>query len=242
MKRTSRIEIRRTGASSIIVVSLFVVMMMFAFFAINMSNMQRHHVASQVAADLASRWGVDLLSRTDNLRRVERQVRELAHRNWTVSENISRDWLHKNRQAIDVEIEFGTAHINGSEVTFVAGSMPYNALRVSTQSNVVMTGFVPRYADQMSINRAATAIALERDICVVMDRSGSMTFDLDTGDWLHDTSIHEYNRLSTSNDQHHQQNSYQWWWYRAHPTRRPLVDHDTGSLWVGRRIDKNAAA
>lgn len=206
----------RTGASAVIVVMLFAVTMLFAFFAINIANIQRHQAASQISVDLASRWGVDMIARDTNLPRVERQVRDLVARNWTVDDQLESGWLNNNRKNIDVDITFGSVRVgNGWE--FHANQSPTNAVRVQGESRVRVAGFNSSKHDDLGIARSSTSVALERDICLVIDRSGSMNFDLVTGTWSTDRSYHDYNPLSRSSSPHWRWNAAQWWWYWPHP-------------------------
>ena len=209
---------QRRGASLILVTALFVVMMIFSYMAINIANIQRNQVASQVSTDLASRWGVDMLSRTTDTNAVEDEVRDLIHRNWTVTDE-SGNWLADNQANIDINIEFGTAVVAGNDISFQTGMSPINAVRVGAGTDIDIFGFQNgSQIKELGIARDSTAIALERDICLVVDRSGSMNWDLNTGTWSYDNSWHSYNALSTSNYWYYEQYAYQWWWYWPHPT------------------------
>lgn len=213
-------KLNRTGASAIIVVNLFVVMMIFGFMTLNISNNQRHFTAAQISSDLASRWGVDALSRTTNTTTVENQVRDLVHRNWSVSGAISPETVRgDNRDNLDVNIQIGSARLQNGDFQFVDNARPANSVRVTAAGNLKSVGFMPSFGGPQSIARAATAMALERDLCLVIDRSGSMNFDLNTGNWMYDYGQHPYNKMSTSNYSSHRRNSWQWWHYWPHPTR-----------------------
>ncbi|MEM9410176.1 MAG: vWA domain-containing protein [Planctomycetota bacterium] len=219
LQSTRPIE-NRKGASIILIIFMFIVMMIFAFFSLNIANIQRNLVASQIASDLASRWGVDELSRSTDTERIEEQVRDLAHRNWTLTDN-QAGWLQANIENIDVQVELGTAVIESDGIGFRTGPdvNPLNAVRVSAEQTIPVVGFKSREMSELSLSRDATVIALERDICLVVDRSGSMNFDLDTATWMYDTSRHSYNALSMSNSRYYRRFSYQWWWYWPHPTQ-----------------------
>ena len=210
----------RTGASAIIIVNLFVVMMIFGFMTLNISNNQRHFTAAQISSDLASRWGVDALSRTSNTNTVQNQVRDLVHRNWSVSGAMSPNQIRtNNRRNLGVNIQIGSARLQADGFEFVDNARPANSVRVTASGSVDSVGFMPSFGGPQSIARAATAMALERDLCLVIDRSGSMNFDLNTGNWMYDYSRHSYNKLSTSRYSSHRRNSWQWWHYWPHPTR-----------------------
>ena len=60
-------------------------------------------------------------------------------------------------------------------------------------------------------------MALERDVCVVVDRSGSMNFDLRTDTWSRDNRRHSYNPLSNSTHSYYRSRAYQFWHYWADP-------------------------
>lgn len=210
------IQAQRVGASAIIVVMLFAVTMLFAFLAINIANVQRHQAASQISVDLGSRWGVDMISRDTDHQRVEQQVRDLVARNWTVNNRLQPGWLNRNRNNIDVDVTFGSVRV-ADGWQFLANQSPTNAVRVNSSSTVGVAGFGSSTTKELGIAKTATSVALERDICLVVDRSGSMNFDLQTGTWSSDTSFHSYNPLSQSTSYYWRQNAYRWWWYWPHP-------------------------
>lgn len=209
----------RTGAAAVIVLQMFLVSLIFAFLTINIANIQRHSVAAQIASDLGSRWGVDMVSRSTDLDDIEAQIEEIVWQNWTVNDRVDSDWYENNQDAIDVNVEFGMANMNMSNntVEFDSGGTPTNAVRVTGTAYTGVVGFTSRSVKELAIGRAATTIAIERDICLVIDRSGSMNFDLSTGTWSSDTSWHSYNPMSTSSSSYWNYYAYVWWWYWPHP-------------------------
>lgn len=217
MSRRSIIS-NRQGAAAIIVLQMFIVSMFFAFLAINLSNVQRQHAAGQISSDLASRWGVDMISRSENQKEMAKQIEEVALKNWTVNDTLTKGWLEKNRDNIDVNIEFGSAKVKGDSLVFKSGQKPTNAVRVSSHMATNVVGYNSRTVKELNIARAATSVAIERDLCLVVDRSGSMNFDLHTGTWSTDKSRHWYNPMSTSNSSYWRSRAHIWWWYWPHPT------------------------
>lgn len=214
-----RATYNRKGVSAILVIQLFVVMMVLAFMTLNLSNAQRHFTAAQIASDLASRWGVDALSRTDNTKQVEKQVRDLIYENWTFSESKFKSTVQSNRKNLDVDVLFGNAKQVKGQFKFQTGARPVNSVKVNAQGKLPTIGFLPYFSRGINIQRGSTAMALERDLCLVIDRSGSMNFDLRTNTWMYDRSWHSYNKLSTSRNSYYRRISYQWWQYWPHPTR-----------------------
>ena len=210
---------KRNGVSIFIVIKMFAIMLIFSFFALNMANVQRHRVASQIASDLSARWGVDQLSRTTDIDQIEQEVKDLAYRNWTVAAQNDENWLQSNMDTIDVNVQFGSADLTSGSAIFSEGSSPFNSLRVTSTMSINSHGFLPKTPESLVISRASTVIALERDLCLVLDRSGSMTFDLNTGYWMYDYGYHSYNKMSTSSSSYLQYYSYQWWWHWPHPEK-----------------------
>lgn len=197
----------RTGASAVVVVMLFAASMVVAIMSINLANIQRHHSASQIATDLGTRWGVDMLTRENDLQNVENQVKELVTLN-------SKESLSD----VDIDVSFGSARSQGSGWDFLEGQYPTNAVKTDTYSSIGMPNMVATEKSEIGLHRTATAVALERDICLVVDRSGSMNFDLLTAWWSNDRSYHPYNPLSNRYSWYYYQRE-RWWRYWPHPER-----------------------
>ena len=212
---------QRAGVSAIIVIQLFVVAMLFVFLAVNRAQIQRHYVSSQVSSDLAARWGVDLLSRTGDQDLVQTQCEELAQLNWAVSANSGT--VQERKDNVGVVVEIGSAIPTSSGMRFVANQAPFNAVRVNNNAIVGAAGFRSTEQNELYIERDATAMAIQRDICVVIDRSGSMNFDKTGGNWISDWSYHPYNAISNRRSRYYR-NRYAWFWYWPHPTRSRWSD------------------
>lgn len=210
-------EKNRTGASAIIVVMMFAVTILFAFFSINIANIQRHQASSQVAVDLAARWGSDMLARETNRGVVRRQVNDLVARNWMPKQALNPGWLRKSKRNIDIDIKIGSVNLS-EKGKFYENRRPVNSVQVGGFSTMRLVGPGNSKSEPIGISRAATAATLERDICLVVDRSGSMNSDLDTGGNIYDNSFHKENPLSRSLDYTWRSISYEWWWYWPHPT------------------------
>ena len=209
-----RAEKQRRGTSAIVVILLFSALVVISFFVINVSLIQQHHASSQIAADLASRYGVDAISRMDSLsaedlETIQNEVVVQARRNWTLTTG--------ERPNIEVDVEFGSSTVVGGRPVFREGATPINSVRVSLDKNVQLFEMIKGKPVSTVVRNDATAAALERDLCLVVDRSGSMNFDLNTGNWMYEYGRHSYNALSMSS--RYRRISYSWWWYWPHPTR-----------------------
>lgn len=188
-------------------------MLIFAFMAINLAWIQKNYVDGQVASDLGSRWGVDLASRVEDASTIKEGVKEIVSKNWT---------LNSPSKHSSMEVELGSArpNPNGKGMKFVKDAEPINSVRVTSNANIATVGFMSqsKRSSGIELGRRSTAVALERDICVVVDRSGSMNFDLDTATWSTDNSRHPDNPLSNSRYYNHRRYAYQYWWYWPHPS------------------------
>lgn len=218
MQGTSRAN--RRGASAVIVMMLFAVLMVISWFIINVSLIQRHHATAQIASDLASRYGVDSLSRMENvdfnnLDDLREEIEQRAQENWLLTKDSKES--RRNRKDIGVDVEFGNSTVTNGKPVFRANTMPINSVRVAVDRDISLWKLNKRQNFSTSVSKDATSAALERDLCLVIDRSGSMNFDLATGNWMYEYGRHPYNALSKS--KRYRSVSYTWWWYWPHPTR-----------------------
>ena len=209
----------RKGTSAILVILLFGVLMVICAFVLNVSLIQRHHASAQIASDLASRYGVDELSRLDqadeeDLNDIREKVMTQAKDNWQLSSSKSSQ---DDLENMEVEVEFGKSMVDQGVPVFYANETPVNSVRVRVKKEIDLWTLNDEQKLTTSVYRDATAAALERDLCLVIDRSGSMNFDLDTGNWMYDYGQHPYNALSNSSQ--YKRISYAWWWYWPHPTK-----------------------
>lgn len=218
--RLTRADSRR-GAIAILVLFMFVAMMTLGFLILKTSNVQRHMVAAQVASDSGSRWGVDALSRAETVAErnvAEAEVRDLVYRNYNVEFGNDASYHEHNLDTLDVNVVFGRSRPVGDSFDFVANALPLNAASVSISGDLDIVGPMEGMDGIVRISRESKSMALERDICLVIDRSGSMLFDLQTNNWMYDYNRHDYNKLSTSRSSRDRQNSWQWWHRWPHPT------------------------
>lgn len=199
----------RKGASAILNLFLLGVLLIFAFMNINLANIQRHRVSSQVACDLGSRFGADLVARESSSRRVNNLASQMVR----VATKVGAD---KSKQ--NVEVEIGTAVPSDGKLVFRSNATPKNAVRVSTRYDVPIFG--TGGGTSIPITNSSVSAVMERDVCLVIDRSGSMTFDLNRAGWIYEypwNGFHSQNYLGQRYSR--SWNARYWWVYRPHPTR-----------------------
>ncbi len=210
-----QLRLVRHGASAILIMAMIVPLIIISFFALSLANLERNEVATQVSSDLAAMWGANAISREVSLVTIEDRARALALDNWQHGSITSTGKKLDTNQA-EVQIEFGTTRFFNHIADFTPGDLPVNSIRVGTEvpSGIIVFGQPLR---ALLVNGKATVANVERDICLVVDRSGSMTFDLTTDWWHQSKEWHPENKMANSSDPYLQDRCNQWWWAWPHP-------------------------
>jgi Mg-chelatase subunit ChlD len=148
-----------------------------AAFAVDIAYMQLTRTELGTATDAAARAGAKTLSLTQNASDARAAAREAASRNTVAGEAL----VVRNSQ---IEIGNGAQATENSRFTFTPGGSQLNAVRVTglrTRSSAAgpvglflghvmgVREFQPRHV--------AASTQLDREICLVVDRSGSMMWD-----------------------------------------------------------------
>ena len=177
--RSTRLFARRSasqpkrGIIVMLIAFLLPVFVIIASFAINVAWMQLTRTELRTATDAASRAGAKILSLEQDVDAARAAAIDAASRNTVAGQPL---------QLADSDIVFGTAAQNGSgRFVFTPGGQPTNSLRVTGQRttgslsgpvNLFMTGTIG--IDHYEPVHQAEAVMLDRDIALVIDRSGSM--------------------------------------------------------------------
>ncbi len=164
---------QRRGAILVLVVMLMVVFLMMAAFTIDVGYMQLTKTQLRVAADAAARAGSGALSRGGDEAAAMAAAQAVAARNDVAGEPL---------QLKSSEIEFGTiAFSGGGQSQFVPGQEPFNAMRIdANRRSDSVSGPVGLFFGRtfgithFEPEQMAVAARLDRDIALVLDRSGSM--------------------------------------------------------------------
>jgi Flp pilus assembly protein TadG len=167
----------RSGGMLVLIAICLPLFVMAAAFAVDVAYMQLTRTELRTATDASARAGAKVLSLTQNEGDARRAAREAARRNRVAGEAL----IVRNRQ---IEIGQGSQPTETSRFTFTPGGTRLNAVRVSgqrTRSSAAgpvglllgrllgVTEFQPQHV--------ATSTQLDREICLVVDRSGSMMWD-----------------------------------------------------------------
>lgn len=169
----------RTGAMVVLFALILPVLIIILGFSIDYANIQRVRNEAQVVADLASKAAADTLARTDAedgvdpLTVARQAAKDVAAANFIGGELHSLD---------DADIIFGRAaeQADGS-FQFIEGQTPANSVRVNAartpnHPNGRLGLFFGQFYGNPDIDLQQTATSSFRDveICLVLDRSGSM--------------------------------------------------------------------
>jgi Ca-activated chloride channel family protein len=164
---------RRRGAISILVCLLLVVFLASVVLSVDVAYMQLCRTRLRSATDAAARAAGEALSREQDLDASRQAAKDIAAANMVAGTPLLLD---------DDDIIFGhSEQQNSGAWDFVAGAEPINAVRVngrrtrtapSGSINTLFGRFFNVFDFQPT--QLATVVRLDRDICLVVDRSSSM--------------------------------------------------------------------
>ncbi|MEM8946423.1 MAG: VWA domain-containing protein [Planctomycetota bacterium] len=168
----------RRGAMLVMIAITLPLIVIMAAFAIDTAWMQLVRTELRTATDAASRAGAKTLSLQQNEAAARASARDAASRNLVAGTPL---------QVVDGEIEIGLARqaSRNSRFVFSTGGQLKNAVRVNgNRTQASRGGPVPLFLGRVlgvgsfEPTQVATSTQLDRDICLVVDRSGSMMRDL----------------------------------------------------------------
>lgn len=171
----------RRGAMLVLIAICLPLVLIMAAFAVDVAWMQLTRSQLRTATDAAARAGAKGLSLYQNDQMARRLAKQAAGRNLVAGDPLLLD---------DKDIEFGssTRPDDGSRFVFTAGGAQPNAVRVTgrrTQGSA--TGAVDLlFSGVLGVRQfepieTAISTQLDRDICLVIDRSGSMMEGIEKG-------------------------------------------------------------
>lgn len=164
---------KRRGAMLPLIAILLPVLVIFLGFAVDLAYMQNTRLELRAVTDAAARAGATTLSKTDSVAQARKAAKRIAKRNRVAG---------KGLQLINSDIEFGRSERSAKgNYVFNANIQPFNAVRVTgDRTDGSLTGSVPLFfgsalgVSGFQPTSASTASFLNIDVCLVLDRSGSM--------------------------------------------------------------------
>ena len=170
---------RRRGAMLVLVALMVVILLVTAAFSVDVAFMQLTRSELRTATDAAARAGSEALSRLQSVPLARQAAKDAAAANLVAGAPLL---------LADGDIAFGNSETQGDgSYNFQAGVEPINAVEVNgrrTDSslsgpvNLLFAGVLgPDYFEPTYLSRS---VNLDRDICLVVDRSGSMRTGITT--------------------------------------------------------------
>ena len=163
----------RRGAIVVLAALMMIVFLASVAFSVDVAYMQLTKIKLRSATDAAARAAGEGLSRAQDIDYARQAAKDIAAANLVAGEPLLLD---------DSDIVFGkSAQQAGGAWAFTPGGKPINAVRVNgRRTREAPSGSVPIFFGRVfnvfdfQPVQAATVVRLDRDICLVVDRSSSM--------------------------------------------------------------------
>jgi Mg-chelatase subunit ChlD len=172
----------RRGAMLVLVAVTLIIFIVALVFSIDIAYMQLVRTQLRAAADAAAKAGAITLSMAQDDEAAVQKAIDIAAANVVAGEPLRLD-------AEDVEVGSSVRQSDGSW-NFVAGGTPYNAVRVNALRTSDSTAGPVRLlvggmlgVQNFEPRHTATASQVDQDVVLVLDRSGSMAWDLSGVEW-----------------------------------------------------------
>lgn len=161
---------------------ILVALLAVAGLTINIAQLAVARTELRLATDAAAKAGTVVLGQTQSTDQARAQAIEIAARHL-----VSGRPLVLNEE----DIQFGSSLRNpNGTYTFNKNQEPFNSVQVNAilgensatgSIEFLMSGFIE--ADAFSLHNKAIASRVDHDVCLVVDRSGSMAWDLSDQEW-----------------------------------------------------------
>ncbi len=161
---------RRRGTVLVLVAFLMIVLAGLAAFSINVVFMETTRTELRAACDAASKAAVVNLGSTQSETSARSFAQNIAARNSVAGQPLA---------LTSSQVIFGNAARDTSgKFIFTPGALPLNSARVNAdvQVNMLIRGLLTTSGFRPTMT--STAARVDHDICLVLDRSASMAFDL----------------------------------------------------------------
>ena len=167
----------RRGAMVTLVGFMMIIVIIVGAMAVDIAYVQLVNMQLRKAADAAAHAGAEALARTQDEQSGIDAAKAIALRNTVMGTGLT---------LADEDIELGRVYYYNGAWQFNGGVPLPNAARVNTE--VRPNGYVTMFGSiagvhNIHVHQSATAAHVTRDICLVLDRSGSMAWDLSGIDW-----------------------------------------------------------
>lgn len=190
---------RRKGAIWVLACAIMVVLVALAALSVDIAYMNLCRTQLRAATDAAARAGGEALSRSQSISIARQAAKDLAAQNIIGGSPLLLD---------DSDIVFGSSTQNANGTwSFASGATPTNSVQViGSRTRYSRGGSIGLFFGRLfNVNEfepslTASVVKLDRDICVVLDRSSSMKLDLASTSTTMSTSDSRFGQKPNSPD------------------------------------------
>lgn len=168
---------RRRGAMVTLVGFMMIIVIVVGGMAVDIAYVQLVNMQLRKAADASAHAAAEALARTQDEQSGIDAAKAIALQNTVMGSGLALQ---------DADIELGRVYYYNGAWQFNGGVALPNAARINTE--VRPNGYITMFGsiagvDNIHVQQSATAAHVTRDICLVLDRSGSMAWDLSGINW-----------------------------------------------------------
>lgn len=183
-RQTRQCRLTRSGNITVLMTAMLVGLLAVAGLTINIAQLSVARTELRLASDAAAKAGTVVLGQTQSTTAARTQAKQIAAQH-----------LVSGRPLIlnDNDISFGNSSRNlDGTYTFFPDQQPFNSVQVtallgdgtaSGPINFFMSAFVDKESSGLENNALASRV--DHDVCLVVDRSGSMAWDLSNEEWAY---------------------------------------------------------
>lgn len=167
----------RRGAVTVLMTAMIISLLVMGAIAIDIAYLQLANTQLRKTADAAAQAGSEALARLQDQDAARAAAKAVALENTVLGSPYT---------LADSDISLGSVSFSNGAWAFSSGGTSPNAVRIN--SRVSPTGFHTVFGNVTDVQRlnptqSATAAHFQRDIVLVLDRSGSMGWDLSGNNW-----------------------------------------------------------
>ena len=180
-RRVGRLGSHRCGSITVLSAVVLVALLSVCGLCINLTQLATAKTEIRLASDAAAKAGAVVLGQTQDTDQARAVARDIAARHVVSGENM---------RIRDIDVVFGNSQDGEEGHSFQPHEEPLNSVRVNTRmdddaltksGSFYITGFLN--PDTFSLDYTAVATRVDHDVCLVVDRSGSMAWDLSNEAW-----------------------------------------------------------
>lgn len=173
----------RKGASAILIAAMLFVFVVCTALTVDVAYMQLIRTELRVATDAAAKAAAETLATTEDMDAAIETAKTFAASNTVAGQPFEIN---------DSDVQFGrVTRASNGRYEFAAGATPENAvnilgrLAIDARTKPVALFFAPALGHAaFSTSHSATAAQQDVEVCLCLDRSGSMLFDISGVTWL----------------------------------------------------------